>query len=91
MLSSNLNTKLYKAQGDVVEAAKEAKELTSGSLADGVLYKLLDNLYHRGWTDNHCERDWDPRGTKEWQAALDTFKEIFETVATLERIEQEMK
>ena len=44
-----------------------------GNYADGELYKILDALYHRGWVDLHKGRDYDPRGTVEWQAVLDMF------------------
>lgn len=48
--------------------------MDTGNLADDVLYKALDELYHRGWQDRNKERDYDPRGTTQWQDVLDLFR-----------------
>ena len=35
------------------------------------VHKVLDGLYQSGYDDASKERDYDPRGTDEWQVALD--------------------
>jgi hypothetical protein len=34
-------------------------------------YALADAAYRRGWEDRHRGKDYDPRGTAEWQAVAD--------------------
>jgi len=48
--------------------------LDTGDLVNDPLYKALDKLYERGWVDKHKGRDYDPRGTEEWQGVLDLFR-----------------
>lgn len=48
--------------------------LDTGNLADDLLYDALDELYRRGWQDRNKERDYDPRGTTQWQKVLDLFR-----------------
>ncbi len=48
--------------------------LDTGDLVNDPLYKALDKLYERGWVDKHKGRDYDPRGTVEWQSVLDLFR-----------------
>lgn len=47
----------------------------TGNLVSDPLYVALDALYSRGWTDHYKGRKHDPRGTNEWQAVLDLFRE----------------
>lgn len=54
-------------------AQSAAVPVCDGNYADGALYKILDDLYERGWADKHKGRDYDPRGTAEWQTLLDLF------------------
>ena len=56
-------------------------ELDTRNLADDTLYWALDRLYERGWLDKHKENDYDPRGTQEWQHALDTLQAFRATLA----------
>lgn len=63
--------------GDGREASGAAPcyvPMDTGNLADDVLYKALDELYRRGWNDRNKERDYDPRGTTQWQDVLDLFR-----------------
>jgi hypothetical protein len=50
------------------------EKLLPGNLVDGEIYKLLDNLYQRGWTDKWKNINYDSRGTNEYQAILDSIK-----------------
>ena len=50
-------------------------KMDTGNLCDDPLYKAIDALYNRGWTDYHRNnRRHDPRGTREWQTILDMFR-----------------
>ena len=46
------------------------------NIADDPLYKALDELYARGWADRHKGRDYDPRGTIEWELANSIFADM---------------
>lgn len=49
-------------------------KMDTGNLVDDVLYKALDELYLRGWQDRNKGKDYDPRGTTQWQDVLDLFR-----------------
>ena len=49
-------------------------KMDTGNLCDDPLYKAIDALYNRGWTDYHRKNRHDPRGTREWQTILDMFR-----------------
>jgi hypothetical protein len=49
-------------------------KMDTGNLCDDPLYKAIDALYNRGWTDYHRSNRHDPRGTREWQTILDMFR-----------------
>lgn len=53
---------------------KEPRLIDSGNLVDDALYRAFDELYFRGWQDRHKGKDYDPRGTTQWQAVLDLFR-----------------
>ncbi len=48
--------------------------MDTGDLANDILYKAFDELYLRGWQDRNNGRDYDPRGTTQWQNVLDLFR-----------------
>lgn len=39
------------------------------------IHTALDELYNCGWKDRNNERDYDPRGTDQWQVVLDLFRQ----------------
>lgn len=47
-----------------------------GNLAESTVLKAIDNLYNRGWIDKVNSKDYDPRGTWEWQIIYDLIKEL---------------
>ena len=57
--------------------------LDTGDLVNDPLYQALDKLYERGWIHKHKERDYDPRGTIEWQSVLDLFRLQKETFSPI--------
>ena len=55
------------------QLAQPAQAVDTGNLVDDPLYKALDALYERGWSDSEKHKH-DPRGTNEWQAVQDIFR-----------------
>jgi hypothetical protein len=55
----------------ILKIVDDFDEVVKGN---NILYNAVDALYSSGWDDRHCERDYDPRGTAEWQAVVDVFR-----------------
>ena len=52
---------------------QEKKAMT---MRPDLLWKILDAVYQRGWTDRGRDKDFDPRGTEEWQVAQDVLMQL---------------
>ncbi len=50
-------------------------EIDTGNLIADPLYLAFDALYQRGWADLERGQRNDPRGSKEWQFALDVVRQ----------------
>ena len=68
-----------KTQKRISETAQNYWEGNMENLTHDAIYDVLDKLYRRGWYDSHKGKDYDPRGTEEWQNVCDIIMRITET------------
>lgn len=59
---------VHRAAIRAIVAALTPPKIAGGNLIDDPLYRGLDALYDRAWTDCHQRRKFDPRGCREWES-----------------------